>query len=113
MKKNQATAIEWYHRAANQGHSQAQYNLGVVFAFGKGVPKNNATAVEWYRRAAENGSAQAQTNLGVMYEQGKGVAKDEVRSRSFVRSLDRVVVTAVHDFIPDMCFSLSLSLSLS
>ena len=89
MKKNQATAIEWYHRAANQGHSQAQYNLGVVFAFGKGVPKNNATAVEWYRRAAENGSAQAQTNLGVMYEQGKGVAKDEVRSRSFVSSFVR------------------------
>ena len=38
----------------------AQYNLGVMYDKGQGVPQNHKTAVKWYRLAAEQGDARAQ-----------------------------------------------------
>ena len=43
----------------------AQYNLGVMYENGQGVPQDYKTAVKWYRLAAEQGDAGAQFNLGV------------------------------------------------
>ena len=59
--------------AAKQGEAYAQYNLGVMYDVGMGVPENDAEAVKWYRKAADQGLAVAQTNLGLMYENGRGV----------------------------------------
>jgi uncharacterized protein len=36
----------------------AQYNLGVMYAIGQGVPEDDAEAVKWYRKAAEQGHAE-------------------------------------------------------
>ena len=63
-------------KAAEQGDADAQHNLGVMYAYGKGVPEDDAEAVRWYLKAAEQGHADAQHNLGVMYAYGKGVALD-------------------------------------
>ena len=52
---------------ANQGAAYAQYNLGVMYDNGMGVPENDAEAVKWYRKAADQGYAEAQSNLGIMY----------------------------------------------
>ena len=38
-------------RLAEQGIAFAQYNLGVMYANGRGVPQNDAEAVKWYRLA--------------------------------------------------------------
>src|SRR5687767_13348590 len=59
--------------AAGQGHAAAQYNLGWMYAQGRGVVQNDIAAVEWFRRSADQGLAPAQHYLGVMYEQGRGV----------------------------------------
>ena len=37
---------------AEQGLAGAQYNLGLMYANGIGVPQNYAEAVSWYRLAA-------------------------------------------------------------
>ena len=42
-------------QAAEQGHADAQYNLGLMYDRGDGVPENDAEAVKWYRMAAEQG----------------------------------------------------------
>ena len=63
-------------QAAEQGVAQAQYNLGVMYAKGRGVRQDNVEAVRWYRQAATQGLAQAQYNLGVMYAKGRGVHQD-------------------------------------
>ena len=55
--QNDATAVEWYRKAAGQGYANAQCNLGVMYAKGCGVLQNDATAVEWFRKAAEQGDA--------------------------------------------------------
>ena len=52
----------------------AQFNLGVMYEKGRGVPQDDAEAVKWYRLAAEQGNAYAQINLGAMYRQRPGRA---------------------------------------
>ncbi len=71
-----ATALREWTPLAEQRHSDAQYNLGLMYANGQGVPKNYKTAVKWYKLAAEQGNAFAQYNLGVMYANGQGVPQD-------------------------------------
>ena len=52
---------------AMQGEAYAQYNLGLIYFKGEGVPKNDAEAVKWFRKAADQGHAKAQFNQGLMY----------------------------------------------
>ena len=70
-------AAYWYLLAAKQGHARAQYNLGLMYRDGYGVPQDHKTAVKWLRLAAEQGNASAQTNLGAMYYLGQGVPQDD------------------------------------
>ena len=50
-----AQAVKWYRRAAEQGGTIAQYELGALYAIARGVPKDHAEAVKWYRKAADGG----------------------------------------------------------
>lgn len=75
-KKEFKNAVEWYTKAAEQGDSNAQYNLGICYENGRGVEQNYKKAVEWYTKAAEQGSARAQANLGLCYYNGKGIEQD-------------------------------------
>ena len=72
-----ATALREWTPLAKQGDANAQYNLGVMYDNGRGVPQGYKTAVKWYRLAAEQGYADAQYNLGLMYAEGRGVPKDD------------------------------------
>ena len=63
---------------AEQGLPEAQYNLGIMYSKGQGLPQDYAEAVKWCRKAAEQGYAPAQSNLGVMYSKGQGVPQDYV-----------------------------------
>jgi TPR repeat protein len=71
-----ATALREWKPLAKQGDANAQFNLGVMYKKGQGVPQNNKTALKWYRLAAEQGNARAQSKLGLMYKTGKGVPQD-------------------------------------
>jgi TPR repeat protein len=71
-----ATALREWRPLAEQGNADAQFNLGVMYYKGRGVPKNYKTAVKWYTLAAEQGNASAQFYLGLMYRRGKGVPKN-------------------------------------
>jgi len=71
-----ATALREIEPLAKQGNARAQYNLGVMYAKGKGVPQNDKTAVKWLRLAAEQGNARAQSILGAMYQHGDGVPQN-------------------------------------
>lgn len=65
---------------AEQGYAFAQFNLGVLYDEGKGVPQDDALALKWYQRAADQGLAQAQVNLAIMYENGQGMAPNPQRA---------------------------------
>ena len=69
-------ALREWKPLAEQGDAGAQYNLGVMYYHGRGVPQDYKTAMKWYRLAAEQGDADAQFNLGVIYGKGEGVPQD-------------------------------------
>ena len=69
-----------YRKAADQGYAGAQFNLGFMYANGRGVAKDEVEAVKWLRKAADQGNANAQSNLGNMYWVGNGVVKDELEA---------------------------------
>ena len=71
-----ATALREWEPLAEQGYANVQFNLGVMYDNGKGVPQDDKTAVKWYTLAAEQGIASAQFNLGTMYTNGTGVLQD-------------------------------------
>ncbi|MGA2402548.1 MAG: retroviral-like aspartic protease family protein [Syntrophobacteraceae bacterium] len=73
-----ARAYKEFKELAEQGDALAQYNLGVMYANGHGVPKDEAEAVKWFRKAAEQGFAQAQRALGVIPHGGVGVQNGEI-----------------------------------
>ena len=84
-EKDYAKVIEWYHKAANQGHIDAQYSLGSMHLTGEGVIKDYTRAAEWYSKAANQGDAKAQYNLGVMHYKGQGAKKDEDMAKKYFR----------------------------
>ena len=70
------TAFKLWLPLAEQGDASTQFNLGVMYAKGRGVKQDDVEAVKWYRQAEEQGYVKAQFNLGLMYENGRGVKQD-------------------------------------
>jgi TPR repeat protein len=73
-------AMKWYLLGAEEGQAGAQYNLGLIYASGKGIPQDYAEAIKWYRLAAEQGHTDAQYNLGLLYANGEGIGQDLVQA---------------------------------
>jgi TPR repeat protein len=69
-------AFKWFRKAAEQGHSIAQVDLGLMYLRGEGITKNPDEAVKWFRLSAEQGNDIAQSHLGLCYFEGVGVSKD-------------------------------------
>lgn len=71
-----ATALKAWQPLAQKGAKEAQYNLGLLYAKGQGVPQDFSQAAQWYRKAADQGYTAAEYNLGILYSNGEGVPKD-------------------------------------
>lgn len=82
--QRESAKVQEMRRKAEAGDAVAQYNLGVMYLKGDGVPKDAVQAVSWSRKAAEQGHAGAKYNLGVMYAKGEGVPKDLVLAYMWV-----------------------------
>ncbi len=84
-----AEAARWYRRAAEQGHGEAQVNLGLLYEAGLGVRQDYLEAARWYRKALECGSAPsrdaAAVHLGVLYGEGLGVERDDAAAVEWFR----------------------------
>ena len=101
VPKDVREGVQWLRKAAEQGQAvadargasanrlavavaAAQYNLGVLYYKGDGVPKDAGQAAIWLRKAAERGDASAQYHLGLLYHQGEGVPKNLVQSYAWL-----------------------------
>jgi len=84
-------------QSARSGDANAQFELGIAYATGRGVPEDSVIAYTWLTVAFANGNQQAQSliskltrrvdsaeigrirwNLGEMYADGVGVPKNNV-----------------------------------
>ena len=58
----------WYRKAADQGHADAQCNLGLMYAKGEGVARSLETALVWFQKAAAQGDSEAKKYATVAEE---------------------------------------------
>ena len=77
--------LDTVRQAAEQGDATAQFNLGNMYASGRGVLEDDAEAVRWYRLAAEQGLVDAQFMLGNIYGAGSGVPQDDPEAARWFR----------------------------
>ena len=83
---DECTAIYYFSKAAEQGHTKAMYELGECYHRGKGIGCNGEKAYEWYRKAAENGHVEAQNWVGRYLEEGwANVTKNEKEAVEWYR----------------------------
>jgi len=76
LRSDYATALHEWQPLAEQGQAIAQYQLGLLYANGKGVTKDDAKARQWYEKAAMQGHTEAQVNLGVLLMYARGGQQD-------------------------------------
>ncbi|MDB5698443.1 MAG: hypothetical protein JWN69_1247, partial [Alphaproteobacteria bacterium] len=69
-------AQSWYEKAAQQGHEQAQANLGLLLY----EADQRSAALPWIQKAALNGDPRAQYVLGIELNNGDLVPKDWPRA---------------------------------
>ena len=72
--------MRWYLLAANNGHVDAQFNLGIKYDKGIGVEQSDTEAFNWYFKAAKSGHPEAQFNLANTYRDGRGVEANMERA---------------------------------
>lgn len=70
---------------ATKGDANSQRELGVMYAYGKGVQQDDTQALLWIQKAADQGDARAQRDLGVMYSTGRGVPQDDKEADRWFR----------------------------
>ncbi len=85
VTKDLKKAVEYFTKAAEQGHASAQADLGDCYFYGYGVYKDSDKAVEWYRKAAEQGNAGGQSGLGRCCLNGRGVTEDKSKAVEWFR----------------------------
>ena len=61
-EQGDADAVRWYQLAAEQGYAEAQFNLGVMYASGAGVPQDYVQAHMWFNLAASRSTGELRDN---------------------------------------------------
>lgn len=87
-RATQSEALRWMRRAAEQNWPEAEFDLGLMYRDGFGVPQDLEVARTWYIRAAEHGGPVVQLRLGTLYYHGSdsfGVQKDDEQALRWVR----------------------------
>jgi len=70
VPQNDADEFKSALKAAEQGHSNAQFLVGELYSAGQGTPQDETEATKWYRKAAEQGHRQTQRYLERQLQSG-------------------------------------------
>ena len=75
-KQDFAKALSEFTPLVEQGHSGAQFNLGVMYLHGRGVERDIAKALDLFQKAAAQDHPGAMNNIGRLHVEGTGVKQD-------------------------------------
>jgi len=84
-EQNYRMALEKLEPLAESGYPRAQYQLGRLYASGKGVIRDVMQAGYWYELAAHRGNEHAQNELASLYIDGSGVDQDMDAAMNWLR----------------------------
>ena len=89
--------MKWVRYAAEEGDDEAQFNLGLIYAEGRGVPKNKAEAYKWWLISAAQGQPEAKRNCGILERDLKSTQMlgAQLAARNFKPLRTQPVVTPV------------------
>ncbi|KAK5809791.1 hypothetical protein F5H01DRAFT_280097, partial [Linnemannia elongata] len=73
------TAMDLYLQAAEQGYSECQRKVGLVYEGGAGVPKDHTKVVAWYLKAVAQRNGIAQNGMVYCYSKGQGVSRKYIK----------------------------------
>jgi len=76
---DKAEAANWFKKAADAGHSKAQWYLGRMYANGDGVKKDKNRAVKYLQQAHKGGQEEASYDLAMLY-MNDGDAKPDFKT---------------------------------
>ena len=79
-KGDYITAASLFKKVAEQGESQAQTLLALMYHGGEGVLQDYAEAARLFTLAAKQGDSDAQFSAGNAYRKGEGVLQDYVEA---------------------------------
>ncbi len=69
VARDMGQAADWFKRAADLGYVDAQYNLGVLYERGDGVPQSLTDAYKWYAVAAAAGDNESKSRISALATQ--------------------------------------------
>jgi len=72
--------LDQLEQAADAGDPDAQYALGYMYYYGKGVSQNTQTALNWMKRAAVQGQSQAMNAMALL---GQSVPAPQQQSMTY------------------------------
>ena len=111
VEKNEALALMWFNRAAQnnfskalnvkkvatvkgtsqkfrfaqeaakRGDTRAQFDLAMMYQRGEGVNKNEKLAFKYFHKAARKNHAEAKFQMGLCFAEGRGVKKQSQLAR--------------------------------
>lgn len=96
-------ALQQLRTLATGGEAVAQYNLGLIYENGPGVPRDYAEAMRWYRKAVDAGNGNAMDSIGDHYRTGSGVPQDFVQALNWYRKAVAAGSTDANDDITSLC----------
>jgi TPR repeat protein len=83
---------------ATAGDVKAEYDLGLSYDRGQGVPQDHAQATAWFLKAADQGFAHAQSFIGAHYHAGLGVPQDDrLAAAWFLKAANQGLADAQYD----------------
>lgn len=85
VETNEAEALKWYYKAAEQGHEGAKGQLVAWYQLeeDRAVKWYRKAEVGWYRKVAEQGCVIAQFRLGMCYATGTGVEQNQEKAEEW------------------------------
>ena len=92
--------MQLYQKAAEKGDWNAQYEMGVRYEEGNGVPKNIEKAIFWYQKAAEEYHQAAMARLGKIYDKGELVPRNSKKALHwYQKAIQRGGSTELHNAV--------------
>jgi hypothetical protein len=78
VPRDYAEAATWFSKGADQGHAEAQTNLGVAYARGEGVPQDNVRAYMWFSppKTSENLKIEAKDMTPAQIAEAQKLARE-------------------------------------
>ncbi|MBV8658794.1 MAG: sel1 repeat family protein [Burkholderiales bacterium] len=75
INHNWPKAVEEYTASAQDGDVRAEYQLGLLYLHGVGVPRDDQKSQEWLGKATARGSVDAEKALASIYYSGRGAKR--------------------------------------